>query len=126
MCDTNSERPFSDYSRGVTPSSKGGNTSQTPGAQLHIPINIPIKFKDCACIAFGDMHDTNSERPFFAIQGDITPPTKGDDTNQTPGAQLHIPISTHVKFQDYTSTAFGDTRDTKFSGRTEGRTDGQG
>ena len=33
--------------------------NNTPGAHLHMLVNIPVKFDDCGSNTFGDMHDTS-------------------------------------------------------------------
>ena len=63
---------------------------ETPGAQLHMLTNIPVKCPDRRSNTFGATCDTSRKLQIFAMSRAITKPILQESTSETPGVQLHI------------------------------------
>jgi RNase H-fold protein (predicted Holliday junction resolvase) len=85
------------------------STSETPGAQLHMLSNIPVKFHDARWNTFWAMCNTNWKLQIFTKLRTISLQILNKSTQKYPGAQLHMLINIPVKFHDPRSNTFWTT-----------------
>jgi hypothetical protein len=90
------------------------------GAQLHMLINIPVKFHDSRSNTFWVTCDTSWKLQNFTKSRAITLKIIKKSRWKYPGAQLHMLINIPVKFHDSRSNELGATQK-----RTDRRKDGR-
>jgi hypothetical protein len=90
--------------------------NKIPGAQLHMMVNITVKFHDCDSYTFGLTCDTKLHAELIILKC-----TRGHNSGlnrsgrkQNPGAQLHMMANIPVKFHVFDSYSCGLTCDTRF------------
>jgi hypothetical protein len=125
-CDTSWKLQNFTKSRAITQTIPYTSTHKYQGAQLHMLINIPVKFHDCMSNLFWVTCDISWKLQNFTKSRAITLKLLNKSTWKYQGAQLHMQINILVKFHDSRSNTFWVTCDTKENGRPDERTDGQG
>jgi hypothetical protein len=87
-------------SRTITLNILNKNRRKYPGAQLHMLINIPVKFHDSMSSSFWVTCDTSWKLHIFTKSRAITLTILNKSTRKFPGAQLYMLINILVKFHD--------------------------
>jgi hypothetical protein len=121
-CDTSWKLQIFTKSRAITLKILNKYRRKYPSAQLHMLINIPVKFHDSRSNTFLVTCDTSWKLQIFTMSRAITLKILNKSTQKYPGAQLHMLINIPAKFHDSRSNTFWVTCDTKENGRTDGRT----
>jgi hypothetical protein len=85
-----------------------------PITQLCILMNIPVTFHDPRLNTFWASCDTSWKLQIYTKSRAITLTKHNKSTCETPGAQLHIVNSIHVRFHDSRSNTFRVTCDTSW------------
>jgi choline kinase len=118
-CDTSWKLQNFTKSRAITLQIRNKSTRKYPSAQLHMLINIPVKFHDPRSNTFWVTCDTSWQFQIFSKSRAISLTILYKSTRKYPGAQLHMLINIPVKFHDPRSNTFWVTCDTKENGRTD-------
>jgi hypothetical protein len=99
-------------SRAITLKILNKSRRKYTGAQLHMLINIPVKFHDSMSNPFWVTCDTSWKIQNFTKSRAITLKILNKSRRIYPGAQLHMLINIPVKFHDPRSNPFWVTCDT--------------
>jgi hypothetical protein len=105
-CDTSWKLQNFTKSRAITQKILKISRQKYPGAQLHILINIPVKFHDSRSNTFWVTCDTSWKLQNFTKSRAITLKILKISWRKYPGAQLHMLINIPVKFHDSRSNTF--------------------
>jgi hypothetical protein len=114
MCDTSWKLQIFTKLREITLTKQNKSTCETPGAQLHMLINIPTQFHDSWSNTFWVTCDTSWKLQIFTKLREITLTKQNKSTCETPGAQLHMLINIPLQFHDSWSNTFWVTCDTSW------------
>jgi hypothetical protein len=106
-------------SRAITLTILNKSRRKYPGAQLHMLINIPVKFYDSRSNTFWITCDTSWKLQNFIKSRAITLKILEISRRKYRGAKLHMLINIPVKFHDSRSDTFWVMCDTKENGRTD-------
>jgi hypothetical protein len=113
-------------SRAITLKNTKNIQTKYPGAQLHILINIPVKFYDSRSNTFWGTCDTSWKLQNFTKSRAITLKLLKISRRKYPGAQLHMLINIPIKFRWIPAISCRELlRKRNSDGRMDGRTDGQ-
>jgi hypothetical protein len=123
-CDTSWKLKILTNSRAITLKILNISTQKYPSAQLHMLINIPVRFYDSRSNIFWVMCDTSWKLQIYTKSRAITLKLLKISSRKYPVAQLHMLINIPVRFHDSRSITFWATCDTKRE-RTDGRKDGR-
>jgi hypothetical protein len=110
---------FFTKSRAITLKILKKSRRKYPGAQLHMLINIPVKFHDSRSNIFWVTCDTSWKLQNFTKSRAITLKIQLISRRKYPCAHLHMLINIPVKFHDSRLNTFWSTCDTKENGRTD-------
>jgi hypothetical protein len=113
-CDISWKLEIFTYSRAMTLKILNISTQKYPGAQLHMLINIPVRFHDSRSNIFWVMCDTSWKLEIFTNSREITLEIQNISTWKYPGAQLHMLINIPVRFHDSRSNIFWVTCDSSW------------
>jgi hypothetical protein len=105
-CDTSWKLQTFFKSRAITLKILNESRRKYPGAQLHMLINIPVKFHDSMSNPFWVTCDTSWKLQNFTKSKTITLKILNKSTRKYPGAHLHVLINIPVKFHDSRSNTF--------------------
>jgi choline kinase len=113
-CDTSWKLQKNSKSRAITLKLLNKSRQKYPGAQLHMLINIPVKFHDSRSNTFWVTCDTIWKLQNFTKSRTITLKILNESRRKYPGAQLHMLINIPVKFHDSRSNTYWVTCDTSW------------
>jgi hypothetical protein len=99
-CDTSWKLQKNSKSRAITLKVLNKSRRKQPCAQLHMVINIPVKFHDSRSNTFWVTCDTSWKLQNFTKSRAITLKILNKCRRKYPGAQLHMLINIPVKFHD--------------------------
>ena len=112
MCDTNLKTSFFTIKGQITHVWYQRWKPKYEGAQVHITIDIPIRFHEYRLKEFWVTHDTNLKNLIFVIQGQITHVWYQIWKPKYGGAQVYITIDIPMKFHDCRLKSVWVMRDT--------------